>query len=183
MLAEWILKIGLTDFQNSFTDRLSSKFTTKKQLLKNIHPIMLATFCSLAKRSFRPTAATQKNRQNDLKYEHPINQEERRRDKRSAFSFSHSQHHSASNIIGWRYISLTLVLSITESRLLRSTFHSVMLSQQFLHPTLHTQISSEFFIFQHDSAPVHRALEAINFLHIFAKCWAILKILSKQIKQ
>jgi len=35
--------------------------------------------------------------------------------------------------------------------------------RQFL-PTIHArQISSEFFIFQQDSAPVHMALEAINF--------------------
>jgi len=33
--------------------------------------------------------------------------------------------------------------------------------QQFL-PAIR-QISSEFFIFQQDSAPAHRALEAINF--------------------
>jgi len=37
---------------------------------------------------------------------------------------------------------------------------NAMLLQEFL-PAIR-QISSEFFIFQHDSALVHRALQAIN---------------------
>jgi len=37
----------------------------------------------------------------------------------------------------------------------------MLLLQKFL-PAIH-QISSEFFIFQQDNAPAHRALEAINF--------------------
>ena len=43
-----------------------------------------------------------------------------------------------------------------ESTLASSTYHHGMLLQQFL-PAI------EFFIFQQDGAPVHRALEAINF--------------------
>jgi len=70
-------------------------------------------------------------------------------------------------------------LSIKKSRLARSINRNVMLLQQLL-PAIH-QISSEFFIFQQDSAPPHRALEAINFSRNFAKCWAILKILPDQL--
>jgi len=57
----------------------------------------------------------------------------------------------------------------------------MMLLQQFLPTT--SQISSEFFIFQQDSASAHRALEVINFAHNFVKCWAILKHLWKQTQQ
>jgi len=41
------------------------------------------------------------------------------------------------------------------------------------------QISSEFFIFQQDSAPANRALEAISFSPYFAKCWTISKLCLK----
>jgi len=47
------------------------------------------------------------------------------------------------------------------SALVRSIKRNVMLLQQFL-PAI-PQISSEFSVFQQDSAPTHRALEAINF--------------------
>jgi len=48
-----------------------------------------------------------------------------------------------------------------ESRVVININCNVMLLQQFL-PAIY-QISSEFFLFQQDSAPAHRALEAINF--------------------
>jgi len=66
----------------------------------------------------------------------------------------------------YQVVDITAVphLSITESRLVKSNNRNVMLLQKFL-PAIH-QISSEFFIFQQDSAPVHRTLEAINFSRI-----------------
>jgi len=52
-------------------------------------------------------------------------------------------------------------LQITESSLLGSIHLNVMLLLQFLSAI--RQISTEFFfIFQHDSAPAHRTLEAIS---------------------
>ena len=55
---------------------------------------------------------------------------------------------------------------------------NVMFLQQFLSAI--RQISSEF-IFQQDSAPAHRALEAINSPHNFAKCWAIFKFFQNRL--
>jgi len=61
-------------------------------------------------------------------------------------------------------ITSVCYLLIMESRLVKSINRSVMLLQQLL-PAIYIYISiaSEFFVFQQESAPVHRALEAIIF--------------------
>ena len=78
-------------------------------------------------------------------------------------------------------------LPTTEPRLVRSINRNVML---LACSNNSCQIPNEFFIFQHASA--HTVLEAVNFSekliassaffpHNFAECWAILKILLKQL--
>jgi len=54
----------------------------------------------------------------------------------------------------------------------------MLLLQQFL-PTRRTSVSSEFFIFQQDSATAHMALDANNFPHNFSKMLSDFKNSSK----
>ena len=75
-------------------------------------------------------------------------------------------------------------LSITESRLARSKLIKSQRDTVTTVPARHTpdSLSSEFFIFQQDGAQVQGAW-GNQFSHIFAKCWTILQILSKQYQQ
>jgi len=110
-----------------------------------------------------------------------INQEERRRDKTRAYTaFSQWWHQSASHNCSWYYTSLIGLL----------VNHGVKVNGGVLiitwccynsscPPYVRAQASSSSF--SSTCSPAHWALEAINFPpHNFAKCWAILKILSKQ---
>jgi len=141
-----------------------ARLSHSKQLLKDIHPMMLASFCSLTKR-YLQWPYHKKTLQNDRRYTHPSTKKKDVMTKRlrtQVTDVSHRRHRSASN--KWFILHHAVwYLSMIESRLLRSTRPncSVILLQQFL-PDIR-QISREFFIFQQNSAPAHMALEVINF--------------------
>jgi len=142
----------LTDFQNSFSGRLSSKFLPKQQLkippylkrvaslpceifvlknrhelelstansrarlnhsqqlLKNIHRVMSASFCSLTKHVYRG-GHIDKRTQNARLYGTHIRQLRRKTSRQNALApttFSHWWHQSASNNCSWHYTSLIL---------------------------------------------------------------------------
>jgi len=115
------------------------------------------------------TVTTPKNPHNDLLYAYLSNKKKDVVTKRPCTQLTFS-HWSAgeSQVV---HITPVWHLSITESRLVWSINHNVT---QFL-PAIR-QIASEFIC--QDKAPAHRALEAINLTHNFAKSPAILKILS-----
>jgi len=111
--------------------------SVSKQLLKNIHAMTVSSFCSLMEiyiqRSHKKTPP-------EGPIVHPPT-------KKKDVGRNASTYH-------WH-------LTITKSRLVKSINCNVMLLQEFL-PAI-CQISSESFVFQHDSALVHGALQAINF--------------------
>jgi len=76
-------------------------------------------------------------------------------------TFSHWQRHSRT-ASGWQYTSLILVSH--EVKVNEAYYRNVMLSQQFL-LAVH-QVSSRFFIFQQDSAPVHTPLSQSAFFAV-----------------
>jgi len=109
------------------------------------------------------TAITHKNLQNDqmYAYQSPKKKDVTVKCTCTQLTISHWWHQSVSH--KWLTLHQFWHLSITESRLVRSINHNVMLLQQFL--TAIRQISSKFFIFLQAGAWVllHRALKTINF--------------------
>jgi len=120
-----------------------------------IHAVMSASsLCSLTK-TYLPWPHRKTHRMTDCAHiRQPTRKMSRQKDRtNNTLTLSHWWHRRRFSTPVWH-------LSISESRLVRSINRNVMLLQQFLSSI--RQISSECFIFQQDSAPAHRGLEAIN---------------------
>jgi len=120
------------------------------QLLKDIHPMMLATCFFTDEIIFTVTMLKKPRR---MTHRTHVHQPRRKTSWQNACAHNvRSVTVSISRRVTITVVEITPVwhLLITKSRLLRSINRNVMLLQQFLPST--RQISSEFFIFQQDSA-------------------------------
>jgi len=143
----------------------NATLSLSKQLLKNIHPLMSASFCSLTKTYLQ----WPHRKKTEWPYAHPSINVATIRLCTLLLTFSHWWHHSASHKGCASLIFADHWVKIGE----------VTLLQQFLPAT--RQISSEFFIFhQQDSQRTGCILRQSTFPNNFSKCWAISKILPEQ---
>ena len=145
-----------------------------KQFLKNIHPLMLASFWFTDENIF--TVATPKNLQNAWLYAHPSTKK-----KDVMTKWLHTQRSVTDGISRRRSASLVDIapvcyLSITESRIVTSINSNVMLLQQFL-PDLKRVLHLSARHCPSAQGTWCSQLSRCN----LAKSSVILKILSKQI--